>query len=181
MVTSQKYKQRQPKKKQPVSKPRLYYIWACEYCRQLFSLSFDRFVVLRVLPVLYAISLMGLIGSLSVATVLLFMSNVWYGAAFLLFAVPPLMLIGATILRGFLELYLAIFRVAQHADELTGIHHTLNRVSCIAEDLQTMVSATRPFWSFFASSNTATVKRRKEQHSTTVQARTLETKITEAE
>lgn len=122
--------------------------WCVQYWRELFNFSFDKYMIIQVLPGVYAMLLIALVISILFWCGLAFMQNVWLGLFALFIPAPLVFLVSASLLRALLEFYLVVFKISEHVDELVGLRDTVDRLSGISDTVDEMVSVTRriPFW-----------------------------------
>lgn len=134
---------------------RLALAWAIQYCRELMNLRFDRYMIMQVLPGVYGILLVAIVITIILGCIITYLINPWLGLLSLLLS-PLSFLIAATVLRGFLEFYAVVFRIAENVDELVGLRDTVDRLSGISDSVDEMVSVTRrlPFWSLITKRRT---------------------------
>ena len=141
---------------------RRWLFWCIQYWRELFNFRFDKYMIVQVLPGVYAMLLVALGFTILFWCGLAFYQNIWLGM-FALFVVAPLaFLVSASLLRALLEFYLVVFKISEHVDELVGLRDTVDRLSGISDTVDEMVSVTRriPFWRVISG----TPRRRVPQH-----------------
>lgn len=130
-------------------KARRAWAWLTQYWQALFSLSFDKYMIIQMLPILYGMMLFAIGTSIIYLIIEAFASGShWRGFFYLFFAGPLTFVVLASMLRALLELYIVIFRVAENVDELMGIRDTVDRLSGLQDTVDQMASLTRriPFW-----------------------------------
>jgi hypothetical protein len=124
-------------------------LWVIEYWKALFDFSFEKYMIIQMLPILYGMMLFATAAGILylIAEAFLHGQNV-RGLFYLFFAGPLAFVVIASALRALLEFYLVIFRVAEDVDELLGVRDTVNKLSGISETVDEMASLTRriPFW-----------------------------------
>lgn len=122
--------------------------WCIQYWRELFNFRFDKYMIIQVLPGVYALMLVALGLSILGWCAFAFIKNPWLGLFMLIFPAPLAFLVSASILRALLEFYLVVFKISEHVDELVGLRDTVDRLSGISDTVDEMVSVTRriPFW-----------------------------------
>ncbi len=127
---------------------RLALIWALHYWRGIFSLRFDKYMIIQVMPGVYGLALTAMALGLFYLSVEAMLQNLWRGLFYLFFAAPLSFLVLASILRAVLEFYAVIFRMSEHVDELVGIRDTVDRLSDISDSVNEVSALTRriPFW-----------------------------------
>lgn len=130
------------------AKVRLWLFWCVQYWRELFNFRFDKYMIVQVLPGVYAMLLVALGLTILAWCGFAFYQNIWLGL-FALFVVAPMaFLVSASLLRALLEFYLVVFKISEHVDELVGLRDTVDRLSGISDTVDEMASVTRriPFW-----------------------------------
>lgn len=127
---------------------RRWFFWCIQYWRELFNFRFDKYMIVQVLPGVYAMMLIALLFTIIGWCVLAFMQNPWFGVFVTLVPAPLAFLVSASVLRALLEFYLVVFKISEHVDELVGLRDTVDRLSGISDTVDEMVSVTRriPFW-----------------------------------
>jgi hypothetical protein len=87
--------------------------------RALFSLSFNQWVSLKLVKFLYGLSILSA-GLIAIFFVMMgFKISMWFGFFSLLIGAPLIFLLIVIYSRVFLEMILAIFRLADHITEIT--------------------------------------------------------------
>lgn len=127
---------------------RRWLFWCIQYWRELFNFRFDKYMIVQVLPGVYAMMLVALLFTIIAWCVVAFMKNPWFGVFVTLVPAPLAFLVSASVLRALLEFYLVVFKISEHVDELVGLRDTVDRLSGISDTVDEMVSVTRriPFW-----------------------------------
>ena len=122
--------------------------WCVEYWRELFNFSFDKYMIIQVLPGVYGMLLFALVLTILFWCGVAFMQNIWLGIFAILVPAPIAFLVCASLLRALLEFYMVVFKISEHVDELVGLRDTVDRLSGISDTVDEMVSVTRriPFW-----------------------------------
>lgn len=121
-------------------------LWTVQYWKELLNFRFDRYMIAQVIPGFYGLILLSIAALLLYSTAIAFSVGVLHGLFFLLVVTPLGFLLGASIARGILELYLVVFRISENLDELVGIRDTVDRLSGISEAVDQMTRRI-PFWS----------------------------------
>ena len=134
--------------------------WCVQYWRELFNLSFDKYMIIQVLPGVYAMLLIALGLTILFWCGVAFLQSIWLGLFALFFAAPIAFLVCASILRALLEFYMVVFKISEHVDELVGMRDTIDRLSGISDTVDEMVGVTRriPFWRAISGSRRETRK-----------------------
>lgn len=137
-----------PPRRSLTEKIRLALIWTFHYWQEIFSLRFDKYMIIQVLPGVYGLALTAMALGLFYLSIEAMLQNLWRGLFYLFFAAPLTFLVMASILRALLEFYAVIFRMSEHLDELVGIRDTVDRLSDISDSVNEMSALTRriPFW-----------------------------------
>lgn len=122
--------------------------WCVEYWRELFNFSFDKYMIIQVLPGVYGMLLVALGLTILFWCGVAFMQDVWLGIFVVMIPAPIAFLVSASLLRALLEFYMVVFKISEHVDELVGLRDTVDRLSGISDTVDEMVSVTRriPFW-----------------------------------
>jgi len=122
--------------------------WCTQYWRELFNFSFDKYMIIQVLPGVYGMLLFALALTIMFWCGVAFMQNIWLGIFAVLVPAPIAFLVCASLLRALLEFYMVVFKISEHVDELVGLRDTVDRLSGIGDTVDEMVSVTRriPFW-----------------------------------
>ncbi len=124
-------------------------LWVIQYWKALFDFSFERYMIIQMLPILYGIMLFALAaGILYLVTEAFLSGSTWRGFFYLFFAGPLAFVVIASVLRAALEFYMVVFRVAADVDQLAGVRDTVNKLSGLSETVDEVASLTRrlPFW-----------------------------------
>ena len=124
-------------------------IWVRQYWQALFDFSFEKYMIIQMLPILYGMILFAIGAGLLYLVAEAFISGSHWRAFFYLFFAGPLaFVVLASFLRGLLEFYIVIFRIAEDVDELVGIRDTVDKLSGLHDTVDEMASITRriPFW-----------------------------------
>lgn len=124
-------------------------LWVMQYWKALFDFSFEKYMIIQMLPILYGMMLFAIGFGICYLVVEAFLSgSTWRGFFYLFFAGPLAFVVLASLLRALLEFYMVIFRIAEDVDELLGVRDTVNKLSGISETVDEMASLTRriPFW-----------------------------------
>ncbi len=125
------------------------WLWVVQYWKVLFDFSFERYMIIQMLPILYGMMLFGLGAGILYLVVEAFLNgSPWRAFFYLFFAGPLAFVVIASMLRAMLEFYIVIFRIAEDVDELVGIRDTVDKLSGLQETVGQMASITRriPFW-----------------------------------
>lgn len=125
------------------------WLWVVQYWKALFDFSFERYMIIQMLPILYGMMLFGLGAGIIYLVVEAFVNgSPWRAFFYLFFAGPLAFVVIASMLRAMLEFYIVIFRIAEDVDELVGIRDTVDKLSGLQETVGQMASITRriPFW-----------------------------------
>lgn len=128
---------------------RLALLWVKQYWQALFDFSFEKYMIIQMLPILYGMMLFAIAAGLLYLVAEAFLSgSAWRGFFYLFFAGPLAFVVLASLLRGLLEFYIVIFRIAEDVDELIGIRDTVDKLSGLSDTVGEMASLTRriPFW-----------------------------------
>lgn len=122
--------------------------WCVQYWRELFNFRFDKYMIIQVLPGVYAMLLIALAIGILFWCGLAFLKSIWLGLFTTFIAAPLAFLVSASLLRALLEFYMVVFKISEHVDELVGLRDTVDRLSGISDTVDEMVSVTRriPFW-----------------------------------
>lgn len=122
--------------------------WCVQYWRELFNFRFDKYMIIQVLPGVYAMLLIALALSILFWCGLAFTKDIWLGLFVTFVPAPIAFLVSASLLRALLEFYMVVFKISEHVDELVGLRDTVDRLSGISDTVDEMVSVTRriPFW-----------------------------------
>ncbi len=122
--------------------------WCVQYWRELFNFSFDKYMIIQVLPGVYGMLLFALAFTIMFWCGVAFMQSIWLGLFAVFFAAPIAFLVCASLLRALLEFYMVVFKISEHVDELVGLRDTVDRLSGIGDTVDEMVAVTRriPFW-----------------------------------
>ncbi|MFP5441260.1 MAG: DUF4282 domain-containing protein [Gammaproteobacteria bacterium] len=124
-------------------------LWLVQYWKALFDFSFEKYMIIQMLPILYGMMLFAIGAGILYLIVEAFLSgSTWRGFFYLFFAGPLTFVVLASLLRALLEFYMVIFRVAEDVDELLGVRDTVDKLSGLADNVDEMASMTRriPFW-----------------------------------
>lgn len=124
-------------------------LWVVQYWKALFDFTFERYMIIQMLPILYGMMLFALGAGILYLVVEAFLSgSAWRGFFYLFFAGPLAFVVLASLLRAALEFYMVVFRVAEDVDQLVGVSDTVNKLSGISETVDEMAALTRrlPFW-----------------------------------
>lgn len=136
--------------KAPVpEKARRAWLWVAQYWKALFDFSFEKYMIIQMLPILYGMMLFAIGAGILYLIAEAFLSGShWRGFFYLFFAGPLLFVVLASLLRALLEFYIVIFRIAEDVDELIGIRDTVDKLSGLQDTVDQMASITRriPFW-----------------------------------
>lgn len=138
-----KQRSRPAEKNEPITW-KLALAWTIQYCRELLDFRFNRYLIVQVLPGVYVLLLLSLAVAIGFFMLVSFQSSLWSGL-YVLLASPVIFIVGASIIRGILELYRVAFRISENLDELVGIRDTVDRLSGIGETVDQMVSVARFF------------------------------------
>lgn len=125
------------------------WLWIVQYWKALFDFSFEKYMIIQMLPILYGMLLFAIgAGILYVIAEAFLHGQLARGLFYLLFAGPLTFVVLASLLRGMLEFYLVIFRIAEDVDELLGVRDTVDKLSGLQDTVDEMASITRriPFW-----------------------------------
>lgn len=125
------------------------WLWLVQYWKALFDFSFDKYMIIQMLPILYGMLLFAIGAGILYLIVEAFASgSLWRGFFYLFFAGPLTFVVLASLLRALLEFYMVIFRIAEDVDELLGVRDTVNKLSGLSDTVDEMASMTRriPFW-----------------------------------
>lgn len=122
--------------------------WCIQYWRELFNFSFDKYMIIQVLPGVYGMLLFALALTIIFWCGVAFTQNIWLGLFAVIVPAPIAFLVCASLLRALLEFYMVVFKMSEHVDELVGLRDTVDRLSGIGDTVDEMVSVTRriPFW-----------------------------------
>jgi hypothetical protein len=124
-------------------------LWLVQYWKALFDFSFDKYMIIQMLPILYGMMLFAIGAGILYLIVEAFLSgSAWRGFFYLFFAGPLTFVVLASLLRAMLEFYMVIFRIAEDVDELLGVRDTVDKLSGLSDTVDEMASMTRriPFW-----------------------------------
>ena len=136
--------------KEPVPvRARRVLVWVKQYWQALFDFSFEKYMIIQMLPILYGMILFAIATGILYLIVEAFLfGSPWRGFFYLFFAGPLAFVVLASFLRGLLEFYIVIFRIAEDVDELVGIRDTVDKLSGLHDTVDEMASITRriPFW-----------------------------------
>jgi hypothetical protein len=124
-------------------------LWVMQYWKALFDFSFEKYMIIQMLPILYGMMLFAIgAGILYLIAEAFISGSLWRGFFYLFFAGPLLFLVLASLLRAMLEFYMVIFRIAEDVDELLGVRDTVDKLSGLSDTVDEMASMTRriPFW-----------------------------------
>lgn len=124
-------------------------LWVMQYWKALFDFSFEKYMIIQMLPILYGMMLFSIAAGILYLVVEAFISgSPWRGFFYLFFAGPLTFLVLASLLRAMLEFYMVIFRIAEDVDELLGVRDTVDKLSGLSDTVDEMASMTRriPFW-----------------------------------
>lgn len=125
------------------------WLWVIQYWKALFDFSFEKYMIIQMLPILYGMMLFAIAAGILYLIAEAFLSGShWRGFFYLFFAGPLTFVVLASLLRALLEFYMVIFRVAEDVDELLGVRDTVDKLSGLADNVDEMASMTRriPFW-----------------------------------
>lgn len=86
----------------------------------LMDVRFQTTVTIRMLPAIYLVLIIGLVALSFSVVVEAFGRNLWQGIFHLLVIAPAYLVAGVVIIRISLELLMAIFRIAEHVEDLSG-------------------------------------------------------------
>jgi len=149
---------------QPVAeKARRSWLWITQYWKALFDFSFEKYMIIQMLPILYGMMLFATGAGILYLIVEAFVSGShWRGFFYLFFAGPLLFVVLASLLRALLEFYIVIFRIAEDVDELIGIRDTVDKLSGLSDTVDEMASLTRriPFWKVIMGKRPPAAQRR---------------------
>jgi hypothetical protein len=130
-------------------KARRAWLWLVQYWKALFDFSFEKYMIIQMLPILYGMLLFAIgAGILYLVAEAFLHGQTVRGFFYLFFAGPLAFVVLASLLRGMLEFYLVIFRIAEDVDELLGVRDTVDKLSGLQDTVDEMASLTRriPFW-----------------------------------
>lgn len=137
-------------------------LWLLEYWKALFDFSFEKYMIIQMLPILYGMLLFAIgAGILYLVAEAFISGSTWRGFFYLFFAGPLLFVVLASLLRGMLEFYMVIFRIAEDVDELLGVRDTVDKLSGLSDRVDEMASLTRriPFWKVIMGKSTSSSRR----------------------
>ncbi|MFZ5723194.1 MAG: DUF4282 domain-containing protein [Pseudomonadota bacterium] len=137
---------------------RLIWLWVVQYWKALFDFSFDKYMIIQMLPILYGMLLFAIGAGIVYLIVEAFASgSLWRGFFYLFFAGPLTFVVLASLLRALLEFYMVIFRIAEDVDELLGVRDTVDKLSGLSDTVDEMASMTRriPFWKLIFGNNSS--------------------------
>lgn len=123
--------------------------WIVAYWKALFDFSFEKYMIIQMLPILYGMLLFAIgAGILYLIAEAFLHGQVARGIFYLLFAGPLAFVVAASLLRGLLEFYIVIFRIAEDVDELLGVRDTVDKLSGLRDTVDEVALLTRriPFW-----------------------------------
>lgn len=124
-------------------------LWLLQYWKALFDFSFEKYMIIQMLPILYGMMLFAIGAGILYLIAEAFLSGShWRGFFYLFFAGPLTFVVLASLLRALLEFYMVIFRIAEDVDELLGVRDTVDKLSGLSDTVDEMASMTRriPFW-----------------------------------
>lgn len=125
------------------------WLWVAQYWKALFDFSFEKYMIIQMLPILYGMLLFAIGASILYLVAEAFLhGQTARGFFYLFFAGPLAFVVLASLLRGLLEFYIVIFRIAEDVDELLGVRDTVDKLSGLQDTVDSMASLTRriPFW-----------------------------------
>lgn len=137
-------------------------LWLLQYWKALFDFSFEKYMIIQMLPILYGMLLFAIgAGILYLVAEAFISGSTWRGFFYLFFAGPLLFVVLASLLRGMLEFYMVIFRIAEDVDELLGVRDTVDKLSGLSDRVNEMASLTRriPFWKVIMGKSTGSTRR----------------------
>lgn len=123
--------------------------WIVAYWKALFDFSFEKYMIIQMLPILYGMLLFAFgAGILYLIAEAFLHGQVARGFFYLFFAGPLAFVVAASLLRGLLEFYIVIFRIAEDVDELLGVRQTVDKLSGLRDTVDEVALLTRriPFW-----------------------------------
>lgn len=132
-------------------------LWLVQYWKALFDFSFEKYMIIQMLPILYGMMLFAIAAGILYLIAEAFLSgSLWRGFFYLFFAGPLTFVVLASLLRAMLEFYMVVFRVAEDVDELMGVRDTVDKLSGLADNVDEMAAMTRriPFWKAIFGSGT---------------------------
>lgn len=106
------------------------------YIRKLFSLNFEKYVIIQVVPVVYTLALIASAVGIGYLCVEAFMHSIWRGLFYTFVAAPLTFIVLASVLRALLEFYRVMFHIAEHMDSLVGIRDTVDALAGISDSIE---------------------------------------------
>lgn len=145
------------------------FFWCVQYWRELFNFRFDKYMIIQVLPGVYAMLLIALAIGILFWCGMAFLKSILLGLVTTFVLAPLAFLVSASLLRALLEFYMVVFKISEHVDELVGLRDTVDRLSGISDTVDEMVSVTRriPFWRAMSRNATRRPSRRSNDSSET--------------
>lgn len=99
-----------------------------DFMSGILDLQFQRYLSVQLLPLFYALLLLGAAGTLILLTGLAFWLSLWAGLVMLLLA-PPAFLISAAAIRAALEFLVMAYRIMQTVQEMREIPTQVNNLN----------------------------------------------------
>ncbi len=90
--------------------------------RALFDLSFNRFVIPKIMKFLYGLSILSAALIALLFVIIGFKTSMWFGIFALFIGAPLIFLLTVIYSRVLLEMILVIFRMADHLSEIESVH-----------------------------------------------------------
>lgn len=116
-----------------------------QYLAMLLDFSFSEFITIQMTPVLYGISLASVLIFLLYLTGEAFINSPIRGLLYLFIITPVGFIISATFIRGVMEFYLVVFRIAENVNEFADIKEHIEKLSGISDTVD-VVTKRIPFW-----------------------------------
>ncbi|MFZ5756633.1 MAG: DUF4282 domain-containing protein [Pseudomonadota bacterium] len=138
------------------------WLWVIQYWKALFDFSFEKYMIIQMLPILYGMLLFAMgVGIIYLIVEAFASGSHWRGFFYLFFAGPLTFVVLASLLRGLLEFYMVVFRIAEDVDELAGVRDTVDKLSGLSDRVDEMASLTRriPFWKVIMGRNPPSARR----------------------
>ncbi len=118
--------------------------WLLQCLQALLDIRFGKSLTLKVMPLLYVFSVVGVVMVSFGLCVEAFAQSVWYGLMHIMLISPLMCLVGIVIVRCVFEFLVAVFfiqaKLSTMTDEVSHLNHGLQRVYKGTEQLTTEVT-----------------------------------------
>jgi len=116
-----------------------------QYLGMLLDFSFSEFITIQMTPVLYGISLASVLVFLLYLTGEAFFNSPARGLLYLFVITPIAFIASATLIRGVMEFYLVVFRIAENVNEFVAVKDQIEKLAGISDTVD-VVTKRIPFW-----------------------------------